>query len=134
MITKEQERRLRNWVRANRECPRAKKGATQVFCESLRYYYDRQPEDDEQLPVMRPMPEAKGIDLADADLLDAAYRDKRLTNVCRNLLRLYYYCFTSPSVIEQKLSLGQKTFLMHKERAVAKFFEIVDSLEENVLK
>ena len=134
MITKEQERRLRNWVRANRECPRAKKGATQVFCESLRYYYDRQPEDDEQLPVMRPMPEAKGIDLADADLLDAAYRDKRLTNVCRNLLRLYYYCFTSPSVIEQKLSLGQKTFLMHKERSVAKFFEIVDSLEENVLK
>lgn len=134
MITKEQERRLRNWVRANRECPRAKKGATQVFCESLRYYYDRQPEDDEQLPVMRPMPEAKGIDLADADLLDAAYRDKRLTNVCRNLLRLYYYCFTSPSVIEQKLSLGRKTFLMHKERAVAKFFEIVDSLEENVLK
>lgn len=134
MITKEQEQRLRNWARANRECPRAKKGATQVFCESLRYYYDRQPEDDEQLPVMRPMPEAKGIDLADADLLDAAYRDKRLTNVCRNLLRLYYYCFTSPSVIEQKLSLGQKTFLMHKERAVAKFFEIVDSLEENVLK
>lgn len=134
MITKEQEQRLRNWVRANRECPKAKKGATQVFCESLRYYYDRQPEDDEQLPVMRPMPEAKGIDLADADLLDAAYRDKRLTNVCRNLLRLYYYCFTSPSVIEQKLSLGQKTFLMHKERAVAKFFEIVDSLEENVLK
>ena len=134
MITKEQEQRLRNWARANRECPRAKKSATQVFCESLRYYYDRQPEDDEQLPVMRPMPEAKGIDLADADLLDAAYRDKRLTNVCRNLLRLYYYCFTSPSVIEQKLSLGQKTFLMHKERAVAKFFEIVDSLEENVLK
>lgn len=134
MITKEQEQRLRNWARANRECPRAKKGATQVFCESLRYYYDRQPEEDEQPPIKRSIPAAKGIDVADADLLDEAYRDRQLTNVYRNLLRLYYYCFTSPSVIEQKLSLGQKTFLMHKERAVAKFFEIVDSLEENVLK
>lgn len=134
MITKEQERRLRNWVRANRECPRAKKSATLVFCESLRYYYDRQPEEDEQPPIKRSIPAAKGIDLADVDLLDEAYRDRQLTNVYRNLLRLYYYCFTSPSVIEQKLSLGRKTFLMHKERAVAKFFEIVDSLEENVLK
>lgn len=134
MITKEQEQRLRNWARANRECPRAKKGATQVFCESLRYYYDREPEEGEQLPVMRPLPEAKGIDLVDADLLDEAYRDKRMTSVNRDLLRLYYCCFTSPSVIEQKLSLGQKTFLMHKERAVAKLFEIADSLEEKVLK
>lgn len=134
MITKEQERRLRNWARANRESPRAKKGATQVFCESLRYYYDRQPEEDEQLPVMRSMPETKGIDLADADLLDEAYRDERMTTVNRNLLRLYYCCFTSPSVIEQKLSLGQKTFMMHKERAAAKLFEIADTLEEKVVK
>lgn len=134
MITKEQEQRLRNWARANRECPRAKKGATQVFCESLRYYYDREPEEGEQLPVMRPLPATRGIDLADADLLDAAYRDERMTSVNRDLLRLYYCCFTSPSVIELKLSLGQKTFLMHKERAVAKLFEIADSLEEKVLK
>ena len=134
MITKEQEQRLRNWARANRECPRAKKGATQVFCESLRYYYDREPEEGEQLPVMRPLPATRGIDLADADLLDAAYRDERMTSVNRDLLRLYYCCFTSPSVIEQKLSLGQKTFMMHKERAAAKLFEIADTLEEKVVK
>lgn len=65
MITKEQEQRLRSWARANRECPRAKKGATLVFCESLRYYYDRQPEEDEQPPIKRSIPAAKGIDLAD---------------------------------------------------------------------
>lgn len=132
MITKEQERRLRNWARANRECPRAKKGATQVFCESLRYYYDRQPEEGEQLPVTRPLPATKGIDLADADLLDEAYRNERMTSVNRNLLRLYYCCFTSPSIIEQKLSLGHKTFLMHKERAVVQLFQVVEMLEGRV--
>ena len=134
MITKEQEQRLRNWARANRECARAKKGATQVFCESLRYSYDREPEEGEQLPVMRPLPATRGIDTADADLLDAAYRDERMTSINRDLLRLYYCCFTSPSVIELKLSLGQKTFLMHKERAAAKLFEIVETIEKKVVK
>lgn len=56
MITKEQEQRLRNWARANRECPRAKKGATLVFCESLRYYYDRQPEEDDNPQSNDPFP------------------------------------------------------------------------------
>lgn len=45
MITKEQEQRLRDWARANRECPRVKKGATLVFCESLRYWYDHEAEE-----------------------------------------------------------------------------------------
>ena len=134
MITKEQEQRLRNWARANRECPRAKKGATQVFCESLRYYYDREPEEGEQLPVMRPMPEAKGIDLADADLLDEAYRDERMTSVNRDVLRLHYCCFVSPNTIEHKLSLGHKTFQRHKERAVSQLFSIVETLSKTVVK
>ena len=104
MITKEQEQRLRNWARANRECPRAKKGATLVFCESLRYYYDRQPEEDEQPPIKRSIPAAKGIDLADADLLDEAYRDRQLTNVYRNLLtRILNETFRKPRSIVQTI-------------------------------
>ena len=54
MITKEQERRLRNWARANRECPRAKKGATLVFCESLRHWYDHEAEEGDDEPPTRP--------------------------------------------------------------------------------
>ena len=66
MITKEQERRLRNWARANRECPRAKKGATLVFCESLRYWYDHEAEEgDDEPPTRPPQAERRGIDVDD---------------------------------------------------------------------
>ena len=130
MSTKEQERRLRNWARANKECPRAKKGATLVFCESLRYYFDKELEEGEQLPVSQTRPAGHGIDIEDANLLDMAYRDERMTMVGRNILRQFYCSHTAPRIIEHKLCLGHKTFYLHKDRAIHQLFEIVELLEK----
>lgn len=130
MITKEQERRLRNWARANRECPRAKKGATLVFCESLRYWYDYEAEEGEEAPVKRSQPEIRKIDVNDANLLDAAYRDERMLTVNRALLRMFYCERRHPRDIERALSFGEKTFKRHKERAATQLFDIAEQLAE----
>lgn len=130
MITKEQEQRLRNWARANRECPRAKKGATQVFCESLRYWFDHEAEEGENQPVRQAQPEIQKIDVDDANLLDAAYRDERMLTVNRALLRMFYCERRHPRDIERTLSLMEKTFKRHKERAVFQLYEIVEQLTE----
>ena len=130
MITKEQERRLRNWARANRECPKVKKGATQVFCESLRYWFDHEAEEGENQPVRQALPEVQKIDVDDANLLDAAYRDERMLTVNRALLRMFYCERRHPRDIERTLSLMEKTFKRHKERAVFQLYEIVEQLTE----
>ena len=109
MITKEQERRLRNWARANRECPRAKKGATLVFCESLRYWYDHEAEEgDDEPPTRPPQAERRGIDVDDANLIDRAYRDREMRNVSRAVLRMFYCEKRHPRDIERELSLGER--------------------------
>lgn len=130
MITKEQEQRLRNWARANRECPRAKKGATLVFCESLRYWFDHEAEEGEEQPARQSQPEVQKIDVADANLLDTAYRDKQMLTVNRALLRMFYCERRHPRDIERSLSFGEKTFKKHKERAVFQLYEIVEQLTE----
>nr|DAM18902.1 MAG TPA: antitermination protein Q [Caudoviricetes sp.] len=131
MITKEQEQRLRNWARANRECPRVKKGATLVFCESLRYWYDHEAEEgDDEPPTRPPQAERRGIDVDDANLIDRAYRDREMRNISRAVLRMFYCEKRHPRDIERELSLGEKTLNMHRERAVNQIFRIVESLEK----
>ena len=121
MIHKEHEQRIRNWVRANRECKKVRKGATLAFCESLRYLYGV-PEGE----IPTGSSKVRAIDLEDATLLDEAFRDERMTDLARKIIRLEYFTHLKPAVIEGRLSLVHMTYSSHKERAVRHFFAIVD--------
>ena len=107
------------------------RGATLVFCESLRYWYDHEAEEgDDEPPTRPPQAERRGIDVDDANLIDRAYRDREMRNISRAVLRMFYCENRHPRDIERELSLGEKTLNMHRERAVNQIFRIVESLEK----
>lgn len=128
MSDKYTEQRLENWARANRECFRVQKGATQVFCENLRYYYGM-PEDEEG-QIVRTFARIRTIDLEDANAIDRAYRSPALLMLHKRLLRMYYISHLSPKTIEKRLSLAERTFLKCKERAIHELMAIVIANEE----
>lgn len=124
------EARLENWARANRECHHATKGATQVFCESLRYLYGM-PETEDGQPVVEPKTTGcRTTDLDDANRIDEAYRSPLLPMIYKNLLRMYYVNRVHPRSIEKRLSLVRKTFYQCKERAITSLMSIVIDNEE----
>lgn len=131
MVDRYFEARIENWARANRELPRAKKGATLVFCESLRYFYGL-PEgglDDDELS--RPHASARRrINVEDANILDMAYRDRRITPLMRDAIRLFYVKRISPERAENIMHLQRKAFMPFLEKACLAFKKAVEDIEE----
>lgn len=125
MITKEDEKRLENWARANRECFKVTKGATAVFCDSLKYQYGL-PED-----FQGGASRIRTIDIQDANRIDEAYRSESLQLIHKQILRMYFISRVIPAIIEKRLSLGYKTFWKHKERAIESIMKIVNDNEKN---
>lgn len=132
MVDRYFEARIENWARANRELPRAKKGATLVFCESLRYFYGL-PEgglDDDELS--RPHNSARRrINVEDANILDLAYRDRRLSSLMRRALQVYYIKRVSPRRAEDILHLQRGSFMNFLESSCLAFKSAVDSVENS---
>ena len=110
MITKEQEQRLRNWARANRECPRAKKGATLVFCESLRYWFDHEAERERNSRQDNHNPKSRRSTLP----MPTFWTPLTVTNKCSQSIVRSFECSTvngdtpgtlnAPSLLEKKHS------------------------------
>ena len=124
MITKEDEARLENWARANRECFKVTRGATAVFCDSLKYLYGL-PED-----FVGGSSSIRTIDIQDANKIDEAYRSESLPMIHKQILRMYFISRVIPAIIEKRLSLGYKTFWRHKERAIEAILKIVNDNEQ----
>ena len=125
MITKEDEQRLENWARANRECFKVTKGATAVFCDSLKYQYGL-PEN-----FQGGASRIRTFDIQDANRIDEAYRSESLPMIHKQILRMYFISRVIPTIIEKRLSLGYKTFWRHKERAIESIMKIVNDNEKN---
>lgn len=136
MIDRFFEGRIENWARANRELPRVKKGATQAFCDSLKYIYgppEKDGDESAEARVTRCSPAARTIDVRDANILDMAYRDPRMSGIMRGVLRLYYVKKISPRRAEQILYLAPKTFRSILEHTVLHFKAVVASYEKEQL-
>lgn len=132
MADKYTEQRLTNWARANRECFRVQKGATQAFCESLRYLYGMPEEEDGH--IARACTRIRSIDIDDANRIDQAYRSQDLRMIHKRLLRMYYISNLPPKAIEKRLSLADRTFSRCKEEAIYKLMSIVSANEERLEK
>ena len=131
MIDRFFEGRIENWARANRELPRVKKGATQAFCDSLKYIYGP-PKDNDSTGtpmIIRPMVWKSSIDVKDANILDMAYRDRRMSTMMRRVLQLYYVKRVAPKRAEVILYLAPKSFMSVLEHTVLHFKVVVESYE-----
>lgn len=129
------ERRVIQWARANRDNKCHTKGATEVFCESLAYLYgEAEPmldENGEEIPIApkEKRPERMTIDRADVDLLDRAYRDRRLADLAKQIIRLRYIQGLSAIAIESRLHMPRKSFKANLEIAMKAFQIVVESTE-----
>lgn len=125
MITKEDEARLENWARANRECFKVTRGATAVFCDNLKYWYGL-PEDFQgrsSVPVHR-------VDIQDANKIDEAFKSTDLPLIYKQVLRMFFVSRVAPAIIERRLNFGYKTFWKHKERAIETIIKIANDIEK----
>ena len=122
------ESRIENWARASRVGRVTQKSPTLVIMEMLRLQ-NGEGEDDESSPgepkSEKGSPRQKP-DAADAALLDAAYRSTYLSNLTKQIVRMFYVHGIPARSIETRLCLGFKTFPMHLENAVRQFQKVVE--------
>ena len=132
MIDQFFENRIKNWARANRELPKVRKGATQAFCDSLKYIYGPPKSDDspETAIIFKRAARKTSIDIKDANILDMAYRDRSMSQMMRRVLQLYYVKRVSPKRTEAILYLAPKSFKSVLERTVLHFKSVVESYED----
>ena len=129
------ERRVIQWAVANREGKQHRKGATEVFCESLAYLYgEAEPmldENGEEIPIAprEKRHERIAIDHADVALLDRAYRDRRLADFPKQIIRLRYTQGLSAIAIEARLHMPRRSFKTNLEIALKAFQMVVESVE-----
>lgn len=124
MLTESEKARIDNWIKAQREYPRAFKCATQIICEHLS---KGQPDkvqdlDTEETLIFGLRRTGETIDVKDAMRLDRAYQ--RLPIVLKKLLRMYYIEKRTPRHIERVLEVAPRTFYKHHEKAVRTLLEI----------
>lgn len=123
MLTESEKARIDNWIKAQREYPRAFKCATQIICEHLNQGQpDKTKVEEDETLVFGLRRTGETIDVKDAMRLDRAYQ--RLPIVLKRLLRMYYIEKRTPRHIERVLEIAPRTFYKHHEKAVRTLLEI----------
>ena len=126
VFTSEELKRIDNWLRAQKECPKAIKGATRIICDHLKLLKQSPSDTDteEQATVSRANP-ADRIDTKDATKLDNAY--SKLPYVLSVLIRMYHFENRHPKHIERVLHLPSRTFRKHHAVALRELLKIADT-------
>lgn len=132
------EKRVIAWAVSCRDGHRVVKCATEVFCESLPYVYgEAEPLKDENGDVIQvstssaPLDHIK-IDRRDCALLDSAFRDPRMPQSMRDVIRFRYCYGMSAKRVELKCHLPRKTFDFNVDLALTLFQKICREKEEKL--